>query len=132
MKSYREAEIVVIDLLKHVPKMSPHKAIKIMHSISELCLVKNNKQMYKDAIKTIVEISDIEYKDPVQKAAYRAQLGIAEYESGGEDSSERLRIALKDLRKRGAVDIVQSTVECLGQQVKPRKRLRTKTRIECV
>ena len=130
LKLYAQAGFVWMDLLQHVPRMHSEEAIKIMFSISEMCVAKNDLTMYKDALKTIVEISEVEIKDPVRKAEYQALLGRAEHEIGI-DSSERLRAAIKAMRKRRSSDVALA-VDCLAKQVSVRKRLRSKTCVECL
>ena len=102
-----------------------------MRGIAQLCLAKKRRDMYAKALGTIVEIADIEEKCPVAKAQYHAELGIAQYDCG-QDSSDRLRKALSGLRKRGEAHIVKVAALCLGKQVRPKRRIRVKTHIECV
>ena len=85
--------------------------------------------MYTNALETIVEISEVEIKDPVRRAIYQALLGAAEHDLLGMDSSERLRAAVKMMRKRPSSELTPA-VECLAKQVVIRKRLRRKTRVE--
>jgi hypothetical protein len=131
LRRYGEAEGVFLETLKLVSKMSPEQAILIMRAISDLCVARGRKHQYKEAIATIAEITDAEAKDPVARAHVHAELGIAEFDIGL-DSAGRLRGALRALRKRGDVKIINAAQVCLHRQVQPKRRLRRKTRIECV
>jgi tetratricopeptide (TPR) repeat protein len=131
MRRLGEAEGVFLETLKLVPKMSSEEAIKIMRAICDLCVAKKRKDRYKEAVATIAEIMDLEEKDPVTRASVHAELGIAEY-AIGLGSAERLRGALRALRKRGDDKIINAAQTCLRQQIQPKRRLRRKTRIECV
>ena len=130
VSSFSHAEGLLVDLLRLTPKMTAKEVIMVMRCIGCSFRAQNKRDLYRKTVSTIAYIVN-EDKDPVAKAAIQAELGIAEHDCGL-DSSVRIRAALISLRKRGAAHVIKSAVECLGKQVMPSRRLRRKTRIECV
>ena len=63
-----EAEVLLLDSLKLVPKMSADEAIVVMRAICDLCRAKERKDLYREAVATIDEIMRVEEKCPVARA----------------------------------------------------------------
>jgi len=123
------AQAVLSKALKACPRSGADSLkIMLMLAASRLCLAREWPFLYKDTMLSITQLADISEPNPTVKAIYQAQLGIGEYMCG-EDSSERLRGALRELRRRDQVFL--PATDCLAQQVKFR-RLRRKTHVETI
>ena len=110
--------------------LSGSDCVHIMRVVAKLCQARGDRQKCVEALEIICEIQDEEEPDPWARAKGRAEFAVAEIDLG-RNASNRLRDALKVLRKRSTSDpVVEDAARALA--VRPRKRLRCKCHPEDV
>ena len=108
--------------------LSGSDCVHIMRVVAKLCHARGDRQKCVEALEIICEIQDEEEPDPWARAKGRAEFAVAEIDLG-RNASDRLRDALKLLRKRS--DPIVEVAACT-LAVRPRKRLRCKCHPEDV
>ena len=126
----RHASSAMGEALTLTKLLSGDEVVHIMRVVAKICRAKRDQQKCAEAHETICEIQDSEEPDPWARAKGRAEFAVAEIDLG-RNASNRLRDALKVLRKRSTSDpVVEDAARALA--VRPRKRLRCKCHPEDV
>ena len=122
---FQQAELLLFCALGMAPRLTGSEAIKVMQVLSYSFSKRNQRLLYAESLKTIVDIAEVEEPDTIAKAMHKTNLGLAQA-AIGTDSRDILRQALKGLRKRGPQELVAQAANCLASQTKPVRRLRAK------